>query len=194
MEPLSTATAFATLVNLLWLFKAELRDSTPDVAQAFMEFLSANGYQELRERLEQNQTTTISIKALLNQRTEELLQKLSQLDQRMAAAASGVTDVEAIARALHPESILSPQAFSLLEQLEQKGAHGFIVSEAMGRDPELLVLGGSQGTLKYSERRFIEDDLRVLEELGFLRPDITSQGNAKFMMTRAASDLVRAHG
>lgn len=192
MDALSTATAFATIVSLLGTFKAERRESKDDPAREFLEFLSAQEHQDMRELLEANHATTVSIKALLSQNTEDVLKKLDHLDHRLASFASGVDELDAIAQAVHPDALLSEQSLHILRQLEEVEAESFIVSKAMGRDPELMILGDARGRLEYSETRFLEDDLRTMEELGLLRGGVTSKGSDKYIVTRAASEFAKA--
>lgn len=91
MDPITIATAFATVVSLIGQFKAERKNSKDLEASEFLSWLTENRPEEIKNLLESNTDTTISIKALLATNHEELIAKLESLDKALAAYASGVS-------------------------------------------------------------------------------------------------------
>jgi len=189
MEPLTSATAFATIVSLIAQFRAEHGASAATEADEFMSWLAENRHSEIKELLELNTGATIGIKALLSVNQTELIEKLEQLDSALAIYASSLPEFVGLAATLRPNSTLSDQALSILNQLEKSGgskilemhANGFII---------LKILDGSGGSIEADDLRFIEDDLKTLVEFGLLRHDYNSSGNNLYLLTRAASKFV----
>jgi len=191
MEPLTAATSFATIIGLISNFIAERRNSENVDINDFLAWVSDHGFDDLRGQIEANQKTTVSIKALLTENSEVVLERLNTLDNVLASVASEVQGVKELAIATVPNISISEQSVSLLRQLEEKEASGFF---------ELKVYGGSVfeafegGQLEYSEPRFVEDDLNTLVKLGFLRHEVSAKGTSRYGFTRAASTYVKLLG
>ena len=67
MDPISAATAFATIVSLLADFVAHRGAAEGKSFDEFMAWLSEQRHDEIKALLEQNTSTTIGIKALLGE-------------------------------------------------------------------------------------------------------------------------------
>ncbi|QKT03011.1 hypothetical protein HUS23_03905 [Ectothiorhodospiraceae bacterium 2226] len=189
MDPTSV-TALATVLSLIGQFVSERRASDQTKFNDFMAWLAETHHDEVRSLLESNVRSTVSIKALLNEQHDAVLQKLASLDQILAALASGVPGFDQLSHALRPDAGLSVQALSILEQFEESGASKVELIEC-DDGLELLCIGGQVRGIELRDERFAEDDLRTLVELGLLRLDYNSRGDHLFIYTRAASELVR---
>lgn len=191
MDPLTAATTFATIVSLLADFKSQRQDNTGDEFNDFLLWLAKSQHDELKTLIQQNATTTIGIKALLNENKKALAEKLEQLDYKLALLMSKDSDFSNIVKGIRPVSVFSQQALELLQQIEESGASRaieFYTSDGLA----LICMDGDQHHLKYREPRFIEDDLKMLVENKFLHLDRNSQGNRVFVYTRMASDFVKS--
>lgn len=188
MEPLSAATSFATIVSLVGQFRAERSAKEQANFNEFMQWLQETQHKELKDLLEINTKATISIKAILNQDRNLILERINNLDKALTAYASGLEGFSTLGDALHPDAILSEQALDILRQFEVSGASKILQLNA-SNEIVFLFMDGS-GQLEISEPRFIEDDLSTLVELGLIRHDYNSKGENIYLYTRAGSRLV----
>lgn len=192
MDPLSTATAFATVVGLVGNFAASRRGAESATYEEFMSWLTERNHQELVALISSNSTTSISIKALLGETRDVLIQRLESLDAAIAQLASGYGAFRDLAESFYPDSELSEQAISLVEQFVSTGAVKVLPSRYIGGMVALHVVDGAGGQLKYTEPRFLDDDLNTLVELGLLRLDHNSKGQPLYVITRQAVKFVEA--
>jgi len=133
----------------------------------FMAWLSEQRHQEIRELLVTNTTATIGIKALLGESYTEILDRLRSLDRSMAVVASNFDSYRAIAEASHPRVSLSPQAIFLLEQFNDSGASKVREIHTL-EGVSLCIVSGGNGSLEFTDERFLQDDLQALVDAGFL--------------------------
>jgi len=190
MDPLSTATAFATIIGLIGNFSAERRGASSASYEEFMEWLTTNNHQELVGLITQSNTTATSIKALLNEGREELIARLQSLDASLAQLATGFSAFRDLALSVYPNSELSEQAVSLLQQFVNSGGSKALGSRYFGGHLVLHIIEGGSGNLAYSDPRFIEDDLNTLVEFGFLRQDYNGRGDPLYLITRNAVKFI----
>ena len=180
---------FAQVVGLLSAFTSGRSSSEILDVVEFLEWLSKHNHQDLREKIEGNHTTTISIKAMLNRGLEDLHEKLDRISAQVAILASKSEGVEDLALA-YSSVTLSDQAVEILSLMESSGAEFFLLSKALGQSAQdLIISAGPNYTCP--ETRFFQDDLRLMVSLGLLRQDYNSRGDPIFYYTRAASNLVR---
>ncbi|MBB6367957.1 hypothetical protein FHR56_003122 [Xanthomonas sacchari] len=193
MDPLSTATAFATIVGLIGNFSAERRNAASANYEEFMEWLIKNNHQELVALITRSNTTATSIKTLLNEGREELIARLQSLDASLAQLATGFNGFRDIALAVYPGAELSDQALSLIEQFVDSGASKVLTSRYIDGELVLHILEGGSGNLAYSDPRFIEDDLNTLLEFELLRLDHNGRGDRIYIITRNAVRFVQGY-
>jgi len=179
---------FAQIVGLLSAYASGKQSSEIlDVAK-FLQWLTEHNHEEIRNIVEQNQTTAISIKALLNNGVDEINQKLDGISNQIAILASRSEGIEELALAFAKESI-SSQAIEILILMDKNETEFFLLSREMGvKDQALILAPGPNYTCK--ESRFLQDDLELLQNLGLLHQDYNSNGNPMYYFTRAASKLV----
>ena len=189
MEPVATAAAFATIVGLLSDFVSQRNASESKSYDEFMAWLSVNRHDELRSLLQSNTATTVSIKAILNESRQEILDRLALLDRSLASLASGLDLYREVAKSIHPDSVLSEQAMSFLTQFYESGASRVLESHMMD-GLILLFIDGKNGTMSITEPRFAVDDLDTLLALGLLGLTHNGRGDRVFKFTRAAASLV----
>lgn len=183
------ASAFATIVGLLGAFSSGREaKSTAEIAE-FTQWLVEHKHEDLAGLIEQNYNTTISIKALLNQQSAQLGQKLDSLAKSTARIAGQMPDLDKLAASLIPNFDLSEQALSILSQMAEKGIEWFLIHR--GRRGKTLVPDNGS-SIEHSEERFLSDDLATLVELQLLRHGHNSKGDDMYHFTRAAAKLVEA--
>ncbi|MCG5512015.1 hypothetical protein [Ectothiorhodospira shaposhnikovii] len=189
MDPLTAAGTFATIVGLLSNFKAE-RSGTE--LTEFTTWLKEKHYEEVAGAIERNSILSQELSNILATNHSLLVERLSQLDNRIAQLASQFEGFGSLANALNSKPPLSEQAISVLEQLVKSGAEYFMERKVFTGDPdEYLLIGGTGGKLRYSDRRFIKDDLDSLVSAALVRLDVTSKGSRKFFVTRAAAEFFK---
>jgi len=182
--------SFSVIVGLLSQYHSERGNQKQLEYHDFMEWLAKANHIEIKDLLELNVNATLYIKALLNQDHQIFKQKLNKIDSAITAFASTIECFDMLANAVNPNAALSAQAINILEQFESSGVTKMI---------ESILLSGAQYTflgtnesLKVTEPRFIEDDLKTLLEYGLLRHDYNSKGGNLYIFTRAASRLIGA--
>jgi hypothetical protein len=187
VEPLTIASAFATIVGLLGTYRSERRSQSSSLAE-FLDWLKEHRFEDLAAEIQKNGRASTSIEAMMRENYEVLLQRLERIDRTLAFLASRFEGVGQLALALRAEDALSESAVSLLSQVETAGVDAFWISYAGGRPP---VPETTAGRFEYGEPRFLEVDLATMVELGLLRPGRTSKGEPLYRFTRAASNFVR---
>jgi len=192
MEPVSVATAFASIVGLLGQFQASRGSKDQAGFNEFLQWLVDSNHEEVKSLIEGNTRTSIGIKALLNQKHDILVQKLDALDSALSSFGSLIPGFSDISGGLYPEgSQLSTQAKEILAQFQDSGASKILELHTYD-GVDLMYLDGNESEMKISDHRFLEDDLKTLVELGLLRHDLNGKGQNLYIFTRAASELVRS--
>lgn len=178
---------FATIVGLLSSFSSGRQsDKLLNIAE-FLQWLTEHNHSEVRELIEQNQTTSISIKALLNNSVDEITKKLSGISEQIAVLASRSEGIDQLAAAFAKESI-SEQAIEILTLMEENQTEFFLLSQGFSSAQRLVLSPGPNYVCK--ESRFFKDDLKLMLSLGLLVQDHNSKGDPMYCFTRAASKLV----
>jgi hypothetical protein len=123
MDPLSASTMLSTLVGLLAQFKAERHSASNDESRDFLEWLVAHNFDNIRRLIEESHVTTISVKALLNQDHDEIVQRLAQVGQQIASVVARNEAFAELARALASTAATKPagDTFSVTSHNQQGG-------------------------------------------------------------------------
>lgn len=193
MEPLTTASAFATIVGLLCNFKAERKSVTP-TSEDFTRWLDEHGFAEIALQSKRSASLLLSIDQLLREDVTVLVEKVAVLDRSLASLASTMGVLAPIAEAVRPNERLSEQAVSILVFMEEKQATTIGTSYTHSSPYPSLYTFPRAGSPDCREPRFLEDDLQSLVELGLLRPESETQSGRTYGITREASRLVRSMG
>ncbi|MFP9132449.1 hypothetical protein ACLKZ7_05545 [Shewanella algae] len=184
MDPLTGASAFATIVGLICNYKAG--NSGSDLPE-FIGWLREKQLEDVVSQIETNQELAGQLTNLLAVNHEQIMQRLASLDEILCSVASHVEGFAGLSNAISPRGPVSDQAMSILRQLVESGAKLFMELKVMTGEPdEYKLMDGGHGSIKYSEPRFIEDDLSTLVELGLLRLEFAGRGSRKFLVTREA--------
>ena len=191
MEPLTTAAAFATVVSLLADFRSQRVGEARAEYDDFVSWLAEHRHDEILLLLRQNANTTTSIKALLREDREGLRERLDSLDRTLAVLAGSIEGFAGLAAALRPESRISTAALHFLRQFDASGASKVLQVE-YDQTTEFLLLDANGGPLRFDDRRFMNDDLLKMVEIGLLRLEYNSKGENIFVYTRYAAEFVRA--
>jgi hypothetical protein len=191
IDPITTATTFSTIVSLISDFRDKHKEVAADDHQKFLEWLSENRHDQIKKLLEQNQSTSISIKAILNLQSSLILDKLELVDNKLCSILSVDNLFRSLVVSIKPNSALSEQAVNFLRQIENAQASQVLQFDMMG-ELNYIFIDGVGDNLYIDEPRFIKDDLVQLSELGLLRLEYNSKGESIYIYTRSAAELVRA--
>ena len=188
MDPI---TAFSTIVSLLSDFVAHRSGNESKDYDAFMSWLTEKRHDEIRGMLQSNTATTVSVKALLMDSRETILESLASLDKMLATVAAGIEQYRDLALIAYPSSELSDQAYAILEQFYDSGATAVLEHKYVSEPTKLGYIDApANGSITYTEPRFVEDDLTTLVELGLLGIDCNGRGERIFKFKRTAAALV----
>ncbi len=182
------AESFATVVGLIGQFRSEHAGKSQAEYNDFIDWLISSNHKELVSLLELNANAAISIKIMLKQDRDHFKAQLEKIDSALSAFASTIEGFGELAKSLHPESVISEQALSILHQFNESGSSKLLEVGTSGGTIYMFL--ETSGSLDIPESRFAEDDFAVLVELGLLRQDYNSQGNTLYIFTRAAHQLV----
>lgn len=189
MDALTAAGTFATIVGLLCNFKAE-RSGTE--LTEFTTWLKERHYEEVAATIERNSALSKELSNILATNHSLLVERLSQLDSRIAQLACQFEGFGSLANALNSKAPLSEQAISVLKQLVESGAEYFMEHKMFTGEPdEYFLIGGTDGKIKYADRRFIKDDLDSLVSADLVRLEFASKGSKKFFVTRTAAEFFK---
>lgn len=190
MDPLTGASAFATIVGLVCNFKSQRSSAGVDEYQDFISSLNQEKYSEIIAELQTNNALSSGIKSLLDDNHDEVMSKLKALEASMIAVSSHISGLKEISESLIGSSSISDQAFSILKQLNHSGGSFFLEVKMMGGT--IYQVMDADGTIEMNEPRFVEDDLSKLCESGLLLLDYNSKGERLFRFTRSAASLLDA--
>lgn len=190
----TATTGFATIVGLICNF-ASLRqgnsEKNADLYVEFMGYLHAN-HKEVLNQINSNSNLAHSLKTLLSQGIDDVIQKLDALDRIIAGVAAKLEDFKQLSIAVYQNEVLSEEALVILKNFYASGAAKFIETAVMDRGGKTFVpISGSGGNLHYNHR-FLEDDLLTLNKLGFLELSNNSSGTRIFHLTRLAERYLKA--
>jgi len=179
---------FAQIVGLLSAFTAGRQSNELADTAEFLKYLTEHGHEDLRHAIEQNHNTTISIKALLNYRLDDVSEKLNGISNRLAILLSRSEGMEDLAVS-YATNTFSDQAIEILSLMEEHETEWFLLSKEMGTKDQRLVLAPGPNYI-CKETRFFKDDLALMVSLNLLVQDYNSKGEPMYYFTRAASQLV----
>lgn len=154
---------FAQIVGLLSAFTAGRQSNELINEIEFLKYLTEHGHEGLRKTIEQNQNTTISIKALLNYRLDDVTEKLNGISDRLAILLSRSEGMEDLAVS-YATNALSDQSIEILTLMEKNQTEWFLLSKEAGtKDQRLILAPGPNFICK--ESRFFRDDLTLMVSL-----------------------------
>jgi len=189
MDPLTISMTFATIVGLICNFKSERISSSKDEYNDFIGWLETKNHNQQIEYIKNNRELSDGIRSLLNQNHEIVMSKLSAITETLILLSSKVSGFREISHSIAPNTELSSQAISILNQLEISGGSSFIETDNF--DGLAYIIMETNGNIEYGEQRFVKDDLLQLVSLNLLTLDYDNQGNRLFQITRNCVRLLK---
>lgn len=175
-------------MGMLATFFQERRSDKAATIEEYKAWLQLHRHDELVGMLANNLQLSGAIDRLLQNQHGEVMDKLAQLDEVISTVASHLADFKPIAQAMAVQSRLSNQAVSILSQMNKANASQFMELAVYG-GTQYEITDGSGGNLEISEKRFIDDDLRILCSSGLLIAENSGDGCRIFTITRAGAAL-----
>jgi len=112
-DPLSAATAFATIVQLIALYRQD-RGARKDLDHRdFIQWLDGHRHEQIKELITNTYHLQSEVDALLRQDHAFILEKLDDINRIASSILARVEGFSALAEVILPGQKLSPQAASL---------------------------------------------------------------------------------
>lgn len=186
--------SFATILGLIGQFASGRETREQKDYDQFLAFLSDQNQHELKDLIDRNYSTSTSIKAILNTSHDEIIGRLKELDVALASYSRVISGFSGLAGSfVAQDRLLSDQALDILKQFFESGASSVLEIKAPD-GTGLYFLDGNKNNIKFSDSRFLEDDLKLLVELRLLRQEFNRKGESIYVLTRAASSLIESSG
>ena len=192
MDPLTLANTFATVVQLVGMFKQEHQEEKDANSQKFMEWLDYHRHEDIKNLIFNTAALQSEVVNLLRQDSAVILAKLDSINNTLATLLSQVEGFQGLSKVLLPSAELSDQAVSILSQLVASNSRNLIYGEL----PNGAVLQPEDGEpFFYSNHLFLSDDIDTLERCGLLTQRECSSSNLKlYGITRAGAKYVETVG
>ncbi len=192
MDMLSTASALASVLGLLGLWKSERRSSEQATLDQFIDWLRRHEHHQVVDAILHSEEVTLSLKGVLAHQHVEVMDILRRLDDALSMIAYQVSAIRPLAMAVRPGARISDQAFGFLRQITESRSCRVIEIKAIGE--AVYQLDDDTATrIRVDEQRFLEDDLRTLCDLGLLVRMENTNGQRVFLLTRTGANLVKCH-
>lgn len=157
----------------------------------FIRYLHDLHCDDAAKLIEQNERLSAGLASLMSGNHEEILDRLSSIDRRMAAMSALVApELSGIAELVLPGASLSPQALSILVQmLERSGIGGtFMRVQCLGEP--LCAEDGRQYRYLLDEPEDMDEDIEALLDLSLIRP-ASSGVRDDYQLTREGRRIAR---
>jgi len=169
---------FATLVQLIGLYRQEQRARTDLDHRDFYEWLVEHRFQELKDQIEHTYHLSTQVDQLLREDHAVIIEKLDVANGMLTDIVGRMEGFGSVASVLAPNVGLSDDAIDLL-QLLAKSKEGELFNPG-GED--LLIVDANQ--YRPSDPRFLHDDLQTLVTYGLLAVSYLASGEPFYRITR----------
>lgn len=188
MDPLT----FATIVQLLGMFKQERKEAKDLDHQKFMEWLEYHHHEDIKNLICNTAAIQTEVINLLRQDSVATLAKLESINTTLATLLSQVEGFKGLSKILMPAAELSDQAISTLCQLVDSNATNFIYQEL--QDGAIFQAEGGE-PFTYTDPRFLSDDIDSLERCGLIVQRPSGDPYCKiYGITRAGARYIETIG
>ena len=182
IDPLSGATAFATIVQLLAIYRQE-RGARKDLNhQDFIEWLEHHRHGEIKELITNTYHLQSQVDELLRQDHALILEKLEGVNQIAASILSRLEGFSAVAEIVVPNLGLSLQTLGILRLLARSKTGRFI----MMSENQFVV---DTAVFHPADAKFFHDDVTALITSRFVTVDHTSSGDLMLRLNRRGAHL-----
>jgi hypothetical protein len=189
MDPISATCVFATLVQLLAIFKNEKSGHPAPDSDEFLQWLDTHRHQEIKDQIAQSFHLTAEINAILHADNSVILAAINKMDSTLMEIASRMEGLSGLARHFSLNPCLSTQAITFLQSLCSSDAVAIsLINNENGFQMGLVPKGN---IIPISEPRLVEDDLKTLIEIGLLSYCAGPHGTDYYGITRNAIEFLK---
>ncbi len=182
IDPLSGATAFATIVQLLAIYRQE-RGARKDLDNRdFIEWLELHHHEEIKELITNTYHLQSQLDDLLRQDHAVIVQKLHEVNRIAASILARLDEFSAVADIVVPDLGLSLQTMALLRVLARSKTARFI----MMSETQFAV---DNALFHPTDAKFFYDDVTALVTLNAVTVDHTSGGELILRLSRRGAQL-----
>jgi hypothetical protein len=183
MDPLSGASAFATIVQLLAIYRQE-RGARKDLDHRdFIEWLEQHRHEEVKELITNTYHLQSQVDDLLRQDHAAILQKLDEVNQIAASILARLDGFSAVADIVVPDLGMSLQTMGLLRLLARSKTGRFIMMSEDQFAVDTVIFHPA-------DAKFFHDDVTALITLNLVTVDHTSRGELILRLNRRGAQLV----
>jgi len=182
IDPLSGATAFATIVQLLAIYRQE-RGSRKDLDHRdFIEWLEHHRHEEIKELITHTYHLQSQVDDLLRQYHALILQKLDEVNQIAASILARLDGFSDVANIVAPNLGMSLQTMGLLRVL------------ARSKTGRLIIMSENQfvvdtALFHAADAKFFHDDVTALVTANLVTVEHTSGGELILRLNRRGEKL-----
>jgi hypothetical protein len=189
MDPLTLASAFATVVGLIVSFRQEQGARETLTTDEFLHWLTEHKHVLIRAQIEGNHALLAGITRLLASNRDEVLERITGINEQLALLLSRVQGFDGVSRSIFPTIELSEQAYEILQGLVESGGSQLMLIQTLGGTFLEIDGVGGFGDL---ELRFLEDDLATLCRFDFLTPRAVDRTEKWFRLTRQGQRYIES--
>jgi hypothetical protein len=187
MEPLQAASAFATIISLIRIFRQERGAVEGLDHRMFIEWLETHRHQEIKDLISITYHLQAEVDQLMRADHAVIIQKLDMLDSAMASLASRVAEFRPMVMKLISSADLPEQAISILKQLEASRTGWF-----MCKHTNVVTLMMQGGNITITDPKFVGDDVATLVNLCLLNVRPSKDGTPIYEINRNAMRLLES--
>lgn len=190
MEPLSTALAFGTVVQLLCNYRQEVAGRKNAELADFLTWLSYHKFEDIKNVITNSTQIQTELQQLMQEDLTEIASKLDVLNDAVVAIATKLDGLSGLVGAFGADSdSLSDQAVAVLAEFAN--SESTKLGLFLDINPPQCALFPENRGFGVSDGRFLADDIEALEALGFIRlVDHNTSGNPLYALTRRGADFV----
>lgn len=187
------AAGLLQLLGLLTQYAQEKRQQSEPDRQTFQDWLAAHRHEEVRQLLATNHHLNTELHTLLRQDLQDLTDSTERIEAQFSALLSRFPGFAGIARAIHPDLVLSDASVEILQIWVDSGLSQLRLMPSP-EGPSIHLHGPRNGptpmSFRFPDSRFLEDDLAALVTVGLAREDWLSSGTRVLYLTRAGAAYV----
>jgi hypothetical protein len=187
MDPLTLANAFATIVQLIGVYRQENQDPAAADQQKFLAWLDYHHHEEIKNLICNTAGLQTEVLGLLRRDSAIILSQLDSINTTLATLLSQVDGFKGLTKAILPSVELSDQAVSLLGQLVASGTRDFVYDSILNQ----VFLEATQALLQISEPIFLGDDIDKLARCGLISEQPSGSTDCRiYGITRAGAKYI----
>jgi len=189
MDTLTAANAFATILQLLAVFKQARADRATIDHRDFLNWLSEHHLEQLKQFIANSAVAQSEVDYLLRKENHDaVMARLNEIASSVAAIAHGGSELSGLAKAVVPESEFSEQAISILRQMTL-GCNQVILLR--GSSAEAILSCIEPGEVEYTDPKFLEDDMETLAAHGLLSTRSPTGPGTIYSLTRKGAKFIQ---